>query len=174
MMKLLCLTQPWASLMAIGAKTWETRGWGTPYRGEIAIAATKGFPEDCKELSRSQPFRQALDAGGIYSPAHLSDVLGHILCVVDLRWIAKVTLNSLRWPTPEAWFEEAARQQLAMGDQGCPAGEHERHFGNYLHGRSIWMTNNLRRLATPVPVVGHQGLRDLPAAKEAEVRKQLP
>jgi hypothetical protein len=168
--------------MAIGAKTWETRGWGTEYRGDVAIAATKSFPGECKELSRTEPFRTVLDAAGIYSPAHLSDVLGHILCVVDLRWIVKVVLGDGRWMTPEAWFEAARDQQAAMSKwadergsaEACPAGEYEFHFGDYSRRRSIWMTNKLRRLATPIEVTGHQGLRDLDPFVEAEVRKQLP
>ena len=43
-MKALTLTQPWASLVAIGAKRIETRSWSTPYRGLLAIHAAKGFP----------------------------------------------------------------------------------------------------------------------------------
>lgn len=178
-MKMLCLTQPWASLMAIGAKHWETRSWGTECRGDVAIAATKSFPADCKDLSREDPFRRVLDGAKIYSPAHLSDVLGRIVCVVNLQWIAKVTLSD-RWPSPIAWFAAARDQQLAMLDRSslisgsCPAGEHEFDFGDYSRNRCVWMTNDLRRLEAPIEVIGHQGLRDLDPAIEAEVRKQLP
>ena len=42
-MKALTLTQPWATLIAVGAKRIETRSWGTSYRGRIAIHAAKGF-----------------------------------------------------------------------------------------------------------------------------------
>lgn len=31
----LSLTQPWAELVVIGAKTQETRSWKTDYRGEL-------------------------------------------------------------------------------------------------------------------------------------------
>lgn len=34
-MKALSLTQPWATLMAIGAKRIETRSWGAAYRGGV-------------------------------------------------------------------------------------------------------------------------------------------
>ena len=43
--KALTLTQPYATLMARGHKTVETRDWGTPYRGRLAIHAAKSFPE---------------------------------------------------------------------------------------------------------------------------------
>lgn len=38
-MKALTLWQPWATLIAIGAKQYETRSWGTSYRGPLAIHA---------------------------------------------------------------------------------------------------------------------------------------
>ena len=38
-MKALTLYQPWASLVALGVKTIETRSWSTPYRGPLAIHA---------------------------------------------------------------------------------------------------------------------------------------
>ena len=37
-MKALTLHQPWASLMAWGVKTIETRGWATAYRGPLVQA----------------------------------------------------------------------------------------------------------------------------------------
>ncbi len=40
-MKAITLWQPWASLIAWGEKQYETRSWGTAYRGEIAIHAGK-------------------------------------------------------------------------------------------------------------------------------------
>lgn len=38
-MKALTLHQPWATLVALGIKTVETRSWYTPYRGPLAIHA---------------------------------------------------------------------------------------------------------------------------------------
>lgn len=40
-MKALTIRQPWASLIALGVKTIETRSWPTKYRGPIAIHAGK-------------------------------------------------------------------------------------------------------------------------------------
>lgn len=40
-MKALTIWQPWASLLACGAKQYETRSWATYYRGPIAIHAAK-------------------------------------------------------------------------------------------------------------------------------------
>ncbi|MFV0399180.1 MAG: ASCH domain-containing protein [Oscillospiraceae bacterium] len=38
-MKAITIWQPWASLLACGAKKYETRSWVTSYRGPIAIHA---------------------------------------------------------------------------------------------------------------------------------------
>lgn len=43
-MKAVTLWQPWASLVAIGAKTIETRSWATSYRGPLAIHAAARKP----------------------------------------------------------------------------------------------------------------------------------
>lgn len=40
--------------------------------------------------------------------------------------------------------------------------EQEADLGDYRPGRWIWITSNLRVLRTPIPVVGRQGLFDLP------------
>jgi hypothetical protein len=40
-MKAITLHEPWASAMADGLKSIETRGWGTDYRGPVAIHAGK-------------------------------------------------------------------------------------------------------------------------------------
>jgi len=42
-MKAISLYQPFASLMAIGAKIHETRGWPTKHRGPLAICAGKSM-----------------------------------------------------------------------------------------------------------------------------------
>ena len=43
-MKAITVIQPWASLLAEGAKLYETRSWKTNYRGEILIHAGKKDP----------------------------------------------------------------------------------------------------------------------------------
>jgi len=45
----LTLTQPWATLGAIGAKKIETRGWRHSLSGTLAIHAAKSFPKWAKD-----------------------------------------------------------------------------------------------------------------------------
>ena len=61
-MKALTLTQPWASLVACGAKTIETRSWRTPYRGPVAIHAAKGFPADAGWIALPGTPRRAVSS----------------------------------------------------------------------------------------------------------------
>ena len=65
-MKAITLWQPWASLIACGAKKYETRSWATRYRGPIAIHAAKKYPANSPyhiqvEINpdRSQPPRKS-------------------------------------------------------------------------------------------------------------------
>ena len=44
-MKIISLTQPYATAIALGLKHWETRSWYTKYRGLLGIHAAKGFPK---------------------------------------------------------------------------------------------------------------------------------
>lgn len=39
--KALSVKQPWANMIASGAKTIETRTWATPYRGRLLILSSK-------------------------------------------------------------------------------------------------------------------------------------
>lgn len=71
-MKGLTLTQPWATLVAIGAKRVETRSWSTNYRGPIAIHAAKGFPPEARALCDEEPFRSCLVRSPVRSRADVS------------------------------------------------------------------------------------------------------
>ena len=66
--------QPWASLIAEGAKEYETRSWGTNYRGPVAIHAGKREPRIAElpggiswKWTRDQPL------GAIVAIATLTD-----------------------------------------------------------------------------------------------------
>src|SRR5689334_15020257 len=58
--KVISLTQPWATLVVIGAKRIETRSWPTSYRGPIAVHAAKAFPGYAKDLCTSHLCCRAL------------------------------------------------------------------------------------------------------------------
>lgn len=85
-MKALSLTQPYATLVAIGAKQIETRSWSTSYRGPLAIHAAKGFPKWARDLCFEEPFREELRGAGIRRIADLP--LGAVVGIVRLTSIS--------------------------------------------------------------------------------------
>lgn len=158
-MKALSLTQPWASLMAIGAKHYETRSWSTSYRGPLAIAAAKSWPRECVEMTRDdEPFRSTLfpPTGGYITLGDLKRECGHIIAVVELVDCIRVDGGLPRTP-----FELP------------PPAEHERDFGNYSAGRFAWITRNVQRLPTPIPAKGALGVWEPLEADAKEITRQL-
>ena len=155
-MRALTLTQPWATLVAIGANVIETRDWPTKYRGRFAIHAAKGFPRDARALCRKRPCRDALAAGG-YTTA---DALprGAIVAVV--------TLESLLVCGPSTLEEIRARSKRGE----LPA--HEADFGDFSDGRYGFVLNDVSRVDPPVPARGMLGFWEVPAEIEAVVRQR--
>lgn len=55
-MKVISLLQPWASLVVMGAKIFETRSWKTKYQGNVLIHASQAFKPEHKKLCATEPF----------------------------------------------------------------------------------------------------------------------
>lgn len=158
MLKAITLTQPWASLLAIGAKIYETRSWPTSHRGPLAIHAAKGWTRHDRNLCGEEPFRKALHAAGLYT-ASVHTSRGHLLAVVDVIACAPITAHALP-------------AQPLIGDWAGPA-EHELDFGGYAPDRYAWVTANRRRLREPIMATGHLGLWPLLPEDEAAVIDQI-
>lgn len=148
-MRALSLWQPWATLMAFDAKRFETRSWATPYRGPVAIHASKNREE--LELCLEEPFCSALKAGGIQKIGDLP--FGAFVAIADLVAIYQTGVEGRKVPVA-----------VSMG--GAP---HEYDFGNYAPGRYAWDVRNLRPLRAPLPARGMQGLWTL----DAETQRKL-
>lgn len=148
-MKAISLWEPWASLIALGLKTYETRSWETSYRGPLAICTVKQVPADHREavddFIRRGPFVDELQAVGITSLA-IAEAMG-------ARVVAIATLDSCR---PAA----VVRQKLSI---------RERQAGDYKDGRFAWRLGNVRALEGLYPVSGMQKLWDLPYDVEKAV-----
>lgn len=72
----LSLTQPWATLVALGKKRVETRSWPTSYRGWVAIHASTKYPREARDLAETEVFQEGLGGaviqlGGIVGLAFL-------------------------------------------------------------------------------------------------------
>src|SRR5262245_49067606 len=116
--KALTLWQPWASLVVLGAKQFETRSWATSYRGRLVIHAGRRWSRQQQCLCAEEPFRSALREGGLAQPEDLP--LGLALGLVDLVEIFPVA---------------------TVADHLNPW---ERAFGDYGEGRFAWQLANPR------------------------------
>ena len=141
-MKVISLTQPWASLVLLGAKRIETRTWGTHYRGPIAIHASKEMPRDFRTLAATEPFSSVLAQRNGDLPR------GCVLCVTSLLDVQELV----------------ARDDAKYVVERYGA-EHEWDFGNYERGRFAWILGPVTLVLTPpVYVKGKLGLWDWDSA----------
>jgi hypothetical protein len=154
--KALTLTQPWATLVAIGANVIETRDWPTKYRGPFAIHAAKGFPPDARALCRKHPFRDALAAAGYAS----ADALPRGAIV------ATVNLESLLVCGPSTLKEIRARSKRGE----LPP--YEADFGDFSDGRYGFVLGDVCRVEPPVPTRGMLGFWEVPPDVERLLRQR--
>lgn len=133
----LSLNQPWASLMASGAKLIETRSWrpglALKHGDLLAIHASKSFHLEDKDLCLRPPFSTALQRVGARGPAHL-----------PLGAVVAIAVYDRCVPSDHRAFVEGLSAE-------------ERAFGNYAPGRYLWVMREVRRIK-PIPQRGAQGL----------------
>lgn len=147
-MRVLSLTQPWATLIAIGAKSFETRSWGTSYRGPLAIHAAKGLGpiggiNGLIDLLMRDPFHDVLKEHEYFFTADFPR--GAIVAVCTLAEVYEIHDNGL-------WAHHTIHSL---------PGEPERSFGNYAPGRFAWKLTAVQALREPLPYQGAQRLRGI-------------
>jgi hypothetical protein len=144
-MKALTLTQPWATLVAIGAKTVETRSWETNYRGPLAIHAAKGYPRHCQNLIYVPSFDEALSKGGY--PKHEAITrplpLGAVVATAELIGCHQIGTDV-----------QSGTSLFTLIDRP----DAEFPFGDYRAGRWAWVLDNIKKLEHPIPAKGMLGL----------------
>jgi hypothetical protein len=155
-MPALTLWQPWASLIALGAKQVETRSWPTSYRGDIAIHAATRWTKEEAETCLNEPFWSVLTDGGFTSPFKESLPFGSIVAVAAL---VGCWSTGRRPVSPYPWVTTLTPQ--------------ERAFGDYSHSRYGWLLESIRPLPSPIPCRGFQQLWHLPEDVDAAVRAGL-
>jgi hypothetical protein len=159
-MKVITLTQPWATLIAIGAKRIETRSWATSYRGPLAIHAAKGLASvggrrGLHAIVRNRPFCDVM-----FAPLDCTDSLqvcarlplGAIVATCDLVAILRTenTPIGVRGETAIVGAD-GEYHVITMTDE-------EIAFGDYTPGRYAWLLANVRALPKPIPAKGAQRL----------------
>lgn len=163
-MKTLSLIQPWASLVILGRKRYETRSWGVSYRGELAIHASKEFPRDCKLITHRDPYAKLLEDVSILP---LGAVLGIVRVVGVTRLVAscavaeigeKYNLAELAIAETEADLARVSDSHRAARTLAITRDEHG--VGDFSVGRFAWELEVLERFEKPIPAKGNRGLWD--------------
>jgi hypothetical protein len=150
-MKAITITQPYATLIAIGAKHIETRSWATNYRGPLAIHAGKGLgPVGGKlgftELCVSSPFWEALTGAEYCGPWGRQPPRGAIVATCELVGCQIIGDPDARF----GWTyirKDNRSMRFELTDQ-------ERAFGDYTPGRYAWLLTDVKMLPEPIPAKG--------------------
>jgi hypothetical protein len=147
-MKAITLIQPWASLIALGEKQFETRSWATNYRGPIAIHAgrrTKQAETFIEDLVEDMPY--PFYNYGLYSPDYFP--FGAIVAIANL-----VDCYETKVIRPHVSYQE-------------------RDLGDWSPGRFAWEMSVFKVLDEPIPMSGKQGLWEVPATIEALLAQRI-
>ncbi len=145
-MKAITIHQPWATLIALGEKKFETRGWATKYRGQLAIHAAKKVD---KEICQQEPFRSVLAKHG-YSADNLPT--GCVVAIAQITGCYRIynTIDNgvhiVRCPNYQYDFDKVEFIRKPESD-----------FGYYDDGRFAWEMSDVKQI-DPVPAKGQQGL----------------
>lgn len=133
-MNTIALWQPWATLMALGEKLYETRAWPTDLRGPVLVYATRKVSDPrigrFEDVFNQEPFRSTFARHGI---TRFSDLpLGALVS----RHTLEACLNS----------DKAKSEILATGRI------RELSFGDYSSGRFAFRMPVVERFE-PIPFV---------------------
>lgn len=176
-MRAITLTQPWATLVAVGAKRIETRSWGTAYRGPLAIHAAKGANREAREFARAEPALSILQRHGYNTWEQLPRGVFVARCeLIDVVPIVshRDDASTERYITIDeddlvrVWHPggELAGAQVHVGESDPWATEQEFAFGDYTPGRYGWLLDNVRHMS-PIDCRGALGLWRIPVELEA-------
>ena len=127
-MKVLSLTEPYATLIKNGMKTIETRSWKTSYRGKLYIhASSTKIPKAYKDNKE------------LMSLVDINDLnYGNIICMCDLVDCVQMT---------DEFINDIKKNK-----------KNEYITGIYSNGRYAWIFKNIEILNNPIKAKGHLGI----------------
>lgn len=139
--KALSMHQPFASLVPVGAKIYETRSWATGYRGELLICSTKNFKAAMQGWNSSPIIQSALSLSGFTQWQDLP--FGKAIALVYLEECISTTKLA---------------ELFAKGQFNRFRTTNELYYGNYEPGRYAFKLSIIRPIKDPFPVIGRQRL----------------
>lgn len=127
-MKVLSLTEPYATLIKNGMKTIETRSWKTSYRGKLYIhASSTKIPKAYKD---NKELMSLVDTNELN--------YGNIICMCDLVDCVEMT---------DEFINDIKKNK-----------KKEYITGIYSIGRYAWILKNIKILDNPIKAKGHLGI----------------
>lgn len=154
-MKIITLHQPWATLIALGFKQYETRTWATKYRGTIAIHAAK------RKVKKDELAQISYDSIGHLPWKKISQIeypLGAIVAIADLSGCqSMINACPLSPIVSMKWISILEQSPL------------ERAVGDWHPGRYAWKLSDVIALPEPIPYKGNQGIGNV----SEEVQQQI-
>ncbi len=159
-MKCISLWQPWASLIVIGAKQYETRSWATSYRGLLLIHAAKKWNQDMMRGALSEPFCRQL---GDYAKNWRTISIIPRGCIVGRVEVVECYQVFGRAMSGDGQVAIQFRDGRGRA-RYIAINSTENAFGDFSVGRYAWKLANPIRFAQPIPFPGRQQLFDVPAA----------
>lgn len=178
MMKAISLWQPWASLIAAGAKPFETRHWAPPREligTTIAIHAAKKIDKDAIDLAERIVYGQHPQGGfplaekldeleegldddmfGVFG--HAAFPIGCVVCTARLDAAFQLGEAAIGTAVPAA---SVVRRLTSRQMPECFTVRYD-DFGDYAPGRWAWLLTNITPLIPHPRATGRQGFFDLP------------
>lgn len=150
-MKALTIRQPWASLIALGVKTIETRSWSTRYRGPIAIHAGKADTDRWMLDHREAWGALGRVIGGAAPPR------GAVVATATLADCVPMIDGTGPIPDGPFVYVDPDFVQVHNGpDDSAPRYlEDERHLGDFAPGRWAWLLTDIKPTTDRCPNPAH-------------------
>ena len=178
-MKAISLWQPWASLIACGAKPFETRHWAPPrdlIGQTIAIHAAKKVDKDAAAMATDLMYGQFDNHGGLAEKLEASwggddaadelmikfgDTImpaGCVVCTARLDAAFQLGERAEGTAVPAG---SVVRRLVSRQIPECFTVRYD-DFGDYAPGRWAWLLRDIKPLIPPPPAIGRQAFFDLP------------
>jgi hypothetical protein len=182
-MKAISLWQPYASLIACGAKPFETRHWAPPREliGQtIATHAAKNIDKDARMFAEDMMYGQLQPGGfeladkleasmegipdrlmGLFGMACMP--IGCIVCTARLDAAFQLGEPAIGAAVPAA---SVVRRMISRQMPECFTVRYD-DFGDYSPGRWAWLLRDVKVLKPTTGVIGRQGFFEVNLAEAA-------
>lgn len=163
-MKAITIWQPWATLLPLGIKLYETRSWATSYRGPIAIHAAalklpqvlkRCFPDEDDKLM----FLDAIARGmkGTYTSKEIMDLLNGFPTSSIVATARLIDCHKISVPYGFQILNDDTPYTHKQNVRFYTPSIVELTLGDWTPGRYAWEFADMKPIP-PIPAKGKQGL----------------